>query len=226
MFIYLDTETTGSGSDDRLCQLAYKTEDGHQVSELFNPGRPISIDAMCVHHITNDMVKDKPKFKGSDTWAKLRELFQSGENVMVAHNAVFDLHILKAEGIKPEKVVCTLKLARHLDTEGTIPRYGLQYLRYYLNLDVSAKAHDALGDTLVVEAMFKRIHAKVVDQFVDGAVDHMFDFSSKPVLYRRMMFGKYKGIKMEEVPFDYLQWLTTTDLEADMAYTVRRYLNS
>ena len=68
MFIFLDTETTGNGPDDRLCQLAFKTDENFIVNELFNPGMPILIDAMSIHHITNEMVKDKPPFKGSDTW--------------------------------------------------------------------------------------------------------------------------------------------------------------
>jgi hypothetical protein len=42
MFIFLDTETTGTGSTDRLCQIAFKTEKGAPVNELFNPGMPIS----------------------------------------------------------------------------------------------------------------------------------------------------------------------------------------
>ena len=58
MFIFLDTETTGTGPDDRLCQIAFKPEDGPAVCELFNPGKPISIDAMAVHHITEKMVQD------------------------------------------------------------------------------------------------------------------------------------------------------------------------
>ncbi len=60
MFIFLDTETTGTGLDDRLCQIAFKPEDGLAVCELFNPGMPISIDAMAVHHITNKMVQEYP----------------------------------------------------------------------------------------------------------------------------------------------------------------------
>lgn len=56
MFIFLDTETTGTGADDRLCQLAFKTGQGTIVNQLFNPGRPIAIEAMAVHHITNEMV--------------------------------------------------------------------------------------------------------------------------------------------------------------------------
>ena len=31
MFIFLDTETTGTGPDDRLCQIAFKTENGQDV---------------------------------------------------------------------------------------------------------------------------------------------------------------------------------------------------
>jgi hypothetical protein len=31
MFIFLDTETTGTGPDDRLCQIAFKPEVGPAV---------------------------------------------------------------------------------------------------------------------------------------------------------------------------------------------------
>ena len=48
MFIFLDTETTGTGPQDRLCQIAFKPDEGPAVSGLFNPGKEISIDAMVV----------------------------------------------------------------------------------------------------------------------------------------------------------------------------------
>ncbi len=35
---------------------------------------------------------------------------------------------------------------------------------------------------------------------------------------------KHKGLKMAEVPRDYLEWLSGTDLDEDLAYTVRHYL--
>jgi DNA polymerase III epsilon subunit-like protein len=84
---------------------------------------------MTVHHITNEMVRDKPIFRDSDTWNQLQDLIKSDGNVMVAHNAAFDVDILKKEGIEPKSVICTLKLARYFDKEGVIPRYSLQYLR-------------------------------------------------------------------------------------------------
>jgi DNA polymerase III epsilon subunit-like protein len=74
MFIFLDTETTGTGPNDRLCQIAFKPDNGPIASGLFNPGKPISVDAMVVHHITNKMVADKPPFQGSDAYQKLSRL--------------------------------------------------------------------------------------------------------------------------------------------------------
>ena len=134
MFIFLDTETTGNGHDDRIFQIAFKTEKGEAVNELFNPGMPITIDAMTVHHITNEMVRDKPGFRNSDIWKQLQDVVNSEGAVMVAHNAGFDVDMLKKEGIEPKNVICTLKLARYFDKDGVIPKYGLQYLRYYLSL--------------------------------------------------------------------------------------------
>ena len=57
MFIFLDTETTGKEAEDRLCQLAYKTETGTPVNELFNPGRPISVEAMSIRDIVKCCVR-------------------------------------------------------------------------------------------------------------------------------------------------------------------------
>ena len=225
MFIFLDTETTGNGPDDRLCQIAFKPENGEIVSGLFNPSKPISIDAMVVHHITDKMVKDKPSFIGSVEYTKLQELVSDENNVIVAHNAQFDMQMLHMEGIYSSRVICTLKLARYLDKNGVIPKYNLQYLRYFLKLEIDAKAHDASGDILVLEALFIRLNAKFQenDELKDP-VQEMIRISSNPVLLPRMPFGKHKGMLFSEVPTDYLQWLSTTELDEDMAYTVKTHL--
>jgi len=77
LFIFLDTETTGTEKDDRLCQLAYKLETGEIVNKLFKPPLPIAIEPMCVHHITNEMVENKPAFKGRQDHQKLAGLLLS-----------------------------------------------------------------------------------------------------------------------------------------------------
>lgn len=226
MFIFLDTETTGTQHEDRICQLAYKTESSTIVNELFKPPLPISIDSMCVHHITNEMVADKSAFKGSKDHRKLVDLLNDDKNILVAHNAKFDVDMLEKEGIYPKKVICTLKLARHLDPEGKIPRYSLQYLRYFLGIIVEANAHDALGDILVLEKLFERLFVKMSKDIGPGAVENrMMDISSKPVLLSRMYFGKHKGELFRDIPKDYLQWLSgQDDLDEDLRFTVGDYL--
>ncbi len=227
MFIFLDTETTGTEKEDRLCQLAYKTETGKIVNQLFKPPLPIAIEPMCVHHITNEMVENKPTFKGSNDHQKLVDLLNDDKNILVAHNAKFDVDMLEKEGVHPKKVICTLKLARHMDPEGKIPKYSLQYLRYFLGIKVEATAHDALGDILVLEKLFERLFVKMSKSIGPAAVENrMMDISSKPVLLSRMYFGKHKGKFFREIPKDDLQWLSgQDDLDEDIRFTVGHYLS-
>ena len=125
----------------------------------------------------------------------------------------------------PKKAICTYKLARYLYKEGVIPKYNLPYLRYYLKLNIDATAHTAIGDVLVLERLFQRIYTKFKEQAIgEDPVVEMVKISSSPVLVPRMPFGKHKGLKMVEVPVDYLEWLSGTDLDEDLEYTVRHYL--
>ena len=99
-------------------------------------------------------------------------------------------------------------MCRYLDKNGVIPKYNLQYLRYYLGLEIEAKAHDALGDILVLEGLFSRLNAKFQEngKLMDP-VQEMIHISSNPVLIARMPYGKHKGVLFSEVPRDYLDWL-------------------
>src|SRR3990167_133248 len=158
--IFFDTETTGNTEKDVLCQIAYKTGD-ESFAELYKPEIKIPPEASAVHHITNKMVADKPSFKDSGDREKIKKLFEDNNSVVVAHNAPFDLMIIKKENILPLRFICTLRVARHLDPEEKIDRYNLQYLRYLLEIEIDATAHDALGDVLVLEQLFERLKNKV-----------------------------------------------------------------
>lgn len=227
--LFLDTETTGNmPGKDFLCSVAFKLgDDLHH--EMFKPPVPISVDAMATHHITNEMVADKETFKGSRTYQELQALLN--DHILVAHNAPFDIGILQADGMSVPQFICTYRVARRLDEEGVIPRYGLQYLRYYLKLNVlDAKAHDAAGDVLVLESLFSRLSPKM-------SLDEMIKVSGEPVLMRTIPFGKYRGKNLEEIArIDkrYLEWLfdqkrqaqkeqPSTDNE-DWIYTLQHYL--
>ena len=140
---------------------------------------------------------------------------------MVAHKTPFDTEMLIREDIKPKYNICTLKLARQFYNRGVIPKYNLQYLRYFLNLHVKDRAYDTLGDISALEDVFKRIYIKAIMLLGNNAVKKIIETSNKPGLISKMPFGKHKGKKIENVPADYLQLLLTTDLDEDMDYTVK-----
>lgn len=118
----IDTETCGL--DGGVVEVAsLDLLDGqltNPMSDLVSPDRPISLDAMAIHHITEQMVEGKPRI------AVAIGRYQ-GSPYYVAHNAAFD------RGVLPEMNgarICTLKLARTLYPD---IKYGNQYLRYALN---------------------------------------------------------------------------------------------
>ena len=94
--IFLDTETTGNGDKDRLCQLAVKERfiDEPLVNATYKPPVPISIESMAIHHITERMVAERPAFKESPEYAGFKDLIESDEVIVVAHNAAFDLSMV------------------------------------------------------------------------------------------------------------------------------------
>lgn len=209
--IFLDTETTGAGPEDRLCQVAYSFR-GEEFEELFKPPIPIGIEAMSVCHITNKMVEDKKVFQESQMYKNLKKLFSEG-NILVAHNAGFDVDMLKKEGLEMPEVIDTLKVVQHLDVEAEIPKYNMQYLRYYFDLEVEdATAHDALGDIRVLEKLFFLLFDKMKEQgkSEEEIIKEMIEISARPILIKKFNFGKYNEMKVAEVfqsDRGYLEWL-------------------
>ncbi len=233
--IFFDTETTGNEQKDFLCQIAYKTGD-EKFTGLYKPEIKISPEASAVHHITNKMVADKPSFKESSDLPKIKKLFEDKDSVVVAHNAPFDLNMLEKEGIEPKKFICTLKLSRYLDPDEKIGKYSLQYLRYFLDFDIDAQAHDAMGDVLVLEKLFERLKNKLIEQEKineNEAIERMVEISSRPLLIKTLNFGKHKGKKVEEVlriDRGWLEWLLREKEKGeviedeDWIYTLKHYL--
>ena len=239
--IFFDTETTGNEQKDFLCQIAYKSG-GENFTGLYKPPIKIPPEASAVHHITNKMVADKPSFANSGDLSKIKKLFEDKDTVVVAHNAPFDLMIIKKEGIEPKRFICTLRLARYLDKEEKIERYNLQYLRYLLEIEIDATAHDALGDVLVLEKLFERLKNKMLTEIAptpegigvttESVVNKMIEISSHPSLIRTLNFGKYRGKKVEEVlqiDRGWLEWLLgekekSDQIDEDWIYTLRHYL--
>ena len=234
--LFLDTETTDIAPDARLVQLAYKNgETLEEVNLFFRPPVDISYGSMAVHHITNEMVADKPMFGGSEEQMKLLGLLS--ETICVAHNAPFDVGILKNEGVEISTYIDTLRVAKHMIVSDS---YALQYLRYFLKLDtvVEVRAHDAMGDVIVLEALFNHLAGLVKEKFScendDDILAKMLELTYEPVPMKHFAFGKYKGKTFEEVCHvdrGYITWLhgsesakPTSEQNTDLMYTLGLYL--
>ncbi len=241
-FVFFDTETTGNTTEDVLCQVAYvkvpkdKLDSSFDIfCELYNPGKKIPPEASAVHHISNKMVSEKPSFKESSDYKEIKSIFEDKENIPVAHNAKFDVGMFLKEGIEIKNPICTLRLVRNLDENNSIPRYNLQFLRYYLDMDIDAQAHDAKGDVMVLQNLFKRLFKKFVEKNggdEEKAIEEMIEVSSHPSLLHTIPFGKYAGKKISDIAqedSDYLRWLLSQKEqseadEEDWIYTLKYYL--
>lgn len=228
--LILDTETTDKGADARLIQLAYKNLVTGGISHgLFKPPTLITNEAMSVHHITNEKVRGYPPFEKSGAKDELIKLIADGF-IIVAHNAPFDVQILKNEGIEVPQFIDTYKVAASSIIGPD--NYKLQYLRYYLNLyqrEVGTQwsqvqAHDAIGDVMVLEQLWNYLTLDLA-----MSTSQMLHISSRPLLLRKLPFGKHQGkpfATIYAIDRNYLAWLRRQgNLTPDLVHTLDYYLH-
>ena len=244
-YILFDTETTGTSAEDRIIQIGgmvvSSRTDIEVFDELCSTVIPIKIEAMEVHNITPDLIQNKPPFTQTKFFNKILEL-NNISNYLIAHNINFDLGMLEKEGFKNSyTLIDTLRCAKHLYPE--LPYHRLQYIRYALelykeeqeeskNLNVTIKAHDAIGDVLVMKLFLRQLVKKCALAYPDyNAMEKLAELTRTPVLLKTFRFGKYKGEDILEVASKdkgYLQWMrgNMADLDEDMKYTIDKAIKS
>ncbi|MEA3374199.1 MAG: exonuclease domain-containing protein [Campylobacterota bacterium] len=234
MLIYLDLETTGVEKKDRICAIgliAVEGEDVTVMNDLVKPPRKIRPEAMAVHHITNEMVSDKPPFLDSETVKWLSE-HNSADNVLIAHNVDFELTMLQREGIVWQgAIIDTLKCTKHLIKE--VEKHSLQYLRYELGLYKSeVKAAKTLDIPLIAHTVLSdALHAKLLHEYLNEMADdeRLFELTVERALIQKFNFGKYSGRYIEEIAMrdpGYLEWMLGNmfDMDEDLRYSVEYYM--
>jgi len=154
--LFLDTETTGLSAEggDRVIELGCvelvnRKLTGNNLHFYFNPGRDSHEDALKVHGISNEFLRDKPKFE--TVTQEILDYVQGAE--IIIHNAAFDVGFLNKElelaGHKPftqyvESVVDTLVMAKQMYPG---KRNSLDALCDRLGVDNSGRTlHGALLD--------------------------------------------------------------------------------
>ena len=239
MLIFLDLETTGLEELDKICAIGIIAVDavGTTVKyDLVNEGKKISSKASSVNHITNEMLKEKPKLKDSEVYKFLEE-HNCEESIIVAHNVKFDIKMLEFSGfVWRGKIIDTLRVTKHLIPE--CEYFSLQFLRYELKLyrnesrEISSFSllaennifeHKALHDVLIVKLLYKYL-LEIEPQ------SRLIELSLKKVLMQKVGFGKYADMHIEEISIydrTYLEWMlyNIADIDEDLRYSIEYYLN-
>jgi DNA polymerase-3 subunit epsilon len=160
--IVLDAETTGLNPQggDRLIEigcveLLNRIPTGREFHRYVNPERDVPAEAVAVHGLSADFLKDKPLFSA------VAEEFLGfiGDDGLVIHNAAFDVGFLNAElarvsgpEITMERVTCTLQLARRRHPAGP---NSLDALCKRYGIDNSKRTkHGALMDSVLLAEVY------------------------------------------------------------------------
>ena len=192
--IILDTETTGLSAEngDRIIEigcveLLHRKLTGHNKHFYLNPERDSHEDALRVHGISNEFLRDKPKFV--EVVDELLEYLEGAE--IIIHNAPFDVGFLNKElellGRGPithvvSNVIDSLQMAKELFPG---KRNSLDALCDRLEVDNSGRTlHGALLDAELLADVYinmtrgqDALLIDVVDDSSEGSSVERLDLS-------------------------------------------------
>lgn len=163
LYAIVDIETTGGRADrDRITEIGIALHDGEKVIDsyetLIDPEAIIPFSITRLTGITQDMVKDAPKF-----YEVAKKIVQMTEKaVFVAHNVRFDYSFLREEFKRlgftySRRQLCTVRLTRN--TFPGLPSYSLDNLIRHFKIPFRNR-HRAMGDVEATTILFEKILAK------------------------------------------------------------------
>lgn len=253
--VFFDIESTGLNViKDRILQIALikyepNKPEPTELEMMINPGIPIAPEAMAVHGITPEMLKNKPVFAqvaqqifdfigNADLGGYNSDRFDVPMLLEEFARVGLDLQIDKRRSIDVQKIFYKME-----------PRTLKAALMFYCGKDLEG-AHDALadvratvdvlkgqiqkydgvdhvdGDGFTTPAPIKNNMGAIADfthdkRFVDATMRMKYDPSGEIVFN----FGKYIGQKVRDVLWrdpQYSQWILDKDFSVQVKNTIKR----
>ena len=226
---FFDLETTGGNvGKDRIVEIAILRVDVDKKESKrvwrVNPEMEISFQAIEVHGITNEMIKNEPNFAHYSN-----EIYQflKGCDLAGFNSIRFDIPILVEELIRAN-VEFDFTQIRMIDSQVIFhkkePRNLSAALQFYCNKELK-NAHSAMDDTIATYEVFKAQIEKYDD--LESDMDFLNKYSNR---YNNLdfagkiridndddaifAFGKYTGQKVVEVfrkDKGYYSWIMKGD---------------
>lgn len=165
--VYLDTETTGLGQKDEVCEISIIDHDGSVLLDtLVRPTFPIHPSVSAIHGITNDMVSTAPSFP--EVLPKLQGVLKN--RTLVIYNMDYDLRML-AQSAAAHGVLfshssfmsfCAMKLYAAHWGEWSDYRHDYKWQRLgdamrQQGILFEGTLHRALADTQVTRLLMQKI---------------------------------------------------------------------
>lgn len=219
-FICLDCEATGLAIEsEEIIEIAVVKFTFDEILEQFetlvDPDRPIPPESTAVHHITDAMVKGKPKI--ADVLPKVFEMI--GNYPIMGHNIGFDLSLIMASA-KKRDISCPINMQNSIDTVrlgrlyAESPSNKLEDLRKHFNIPEEG-AHRAMNDVIVNIKVFKYLAKEFKSK------DDIMKRLREPILLKTMPLGKHKGKPFKELPIDYIHWASHQDFDKDLLFSLQ-----
>lgn len=221
----IDLETAGNGPQD-VCEIGWQdvvcdTNGQWSLSDergslLINPGRPISIETMAIHHIIDADVGGAPYWKAVAPGI-LRP--PGGVLALAAHRAAFEQRNCTSSLSGGAKWICTWKCAMRVWSD--LPRFSNQMLRYErmpqgLVRELGLPAHRALPDAYVTAHHLR-------DLLNESSVDELVAWSSEPGLLPRVPSGPDRGKSWSSLETSALQDMAR-DRDVDVRFSANAEL--
>lgn len=240
--IFLDIESTGINiASDRIVELGLLkiNPDGSEEEKILriNPGIPIPEKATRVHGITDEDVKDAPKFREV---ARNLMKFMEGCDLAGFNSTRFDIPLLAEEFLRAD-VDIDFKKRKFIDVQAIFHKMEKRTLtaayKFYCNRDLT-NAHCAIADArathevlqsqldLYKNAEYEDADGKIsvpvvndVDQLHSfSSYDRYVDYMGRIILDDKgtevFNFGKNKGLPVEKVLREqpgYYSWMMNGD---------------
>jgi len=161
---FIDVETTGLFSSDRIvsigviaCDQTEMTDAGGSIRYshlIFDPGKKSHPKAEAVHGYDDWVLRHQERF---ETHAKVLFDLINGTNLVVAHNASFDISFIDREfelaglGKITAPYFCTMQRYRELGLPG---RASLSEIAKHFDIGSQNAFHDALSDAWMAMRLY------------------------------------------------------------------------